>query len=227
MENQTLGSRIRTARKKAGLTQAEVGRVFDISREAVSLWENDTNAPTADKLGRIALETHVNSEWLISGRGEMEGQAPSMVSMPFDVEAAASETKDLGQIPVIGMGAGGSDGHYEWNGEEIDRVDRPEFLAGVAGAYALYVSGTSMVPRYEDGELLFVNPGRSIVPESYVVVQFHRQAGEEGTPCVWIKQFVKRGQKETVFRQLNPPKELKIPTKQIVAVHRVVGTRER
>jgi phage repressor protein C with HTH and peptisase S24 domain len=142
--------------------------------------------------------------------------------MPAGSEAA----RNLGQIPVIGIGAGGPDGHYEWNGEEVDRVDRPPLLANAVGAYAIHVTGTSMIPRYEEGELLFIHPGRPIVPGCYVVVQFHIDDAE-GSPRVWVKQFLKRTPKETTFKQLNPAKELKIPTERIVAVHRIVGTNER
>lgn len=221
MKNQTLGARIRTARKAAGLTQVEIGGLFGISREAVSLWENDTNAPTADKLGRIAAETHVSSEWLISGRGRMEGAPPPMASMP--IEAQPGERH---MIPVLGMGAGGPDGIFEWNGEEIDRVERPEFLIGVSEAYALQVAGASMAPRYNDGELLFVNPTKAIHPGCFTVVQFYTDEGESA-PRVLVKQFVGRAPIQSTFRQFNPPQEIKIPTQQIAAVHRIVGTRER
>lgn len=221
MTNQTLGKRIKAARKKAGLTQAEVGSLFGISREAVSLWESGDNAPTADKLGRIASETHVSSEWLISGRGQMEGASPPMPSLPIDSQQGGHD-----MIPVLGMGAGGSDGLFEWNGEEIDRVERPEFLMGVPEAYALQVAGTSMAPRYNDGELLFINPTKAIHPGCFAVVQFHVDEGE-ATPRVWVKQFVGRAPKQSTFRQFNPPQEMKIPTQQIIAVHRIVGTRER
>lgn len=221
MKKQTLGERIRLARKTAGLTQAELGAIFSISREAVSLWENDTNAPTADKLGRIAAETHVSSDWLITGRGEMEGPQPSMASLPIDGLPLRP-----GTIPVLGMGAGGNDGEYEWNGEEIDRVDCPPMLDGVTEAYAIYVSGHSMSPRYNDGELLFVNPSKSIHPGCFVVVQFHKDEGG-GSPKVWVKQFVGRAPQQSTFRQYNPPAERKIPTQRIIAVHRIVGTGER
>lgn len=223
MTNQTLGSRIKTARTRAGLSQAALGKVFGISREAVSAWESDTNAPTADKLGRIAQETSVRAEWLITGTGEMDGEAPPPPSHPLDMAGQVQMT--LGEIPLMGTAEGGPDGLVEWNGEVVGTVARPPFLAGAKGAYGVYVTGQSMEKRYFAGELVYVHPGRPILPGVFVVVQFYKDnAG--GTPCAWVKQFVSRNDKTTVFRQFNPEKELKIPTQTILSVHRIVGTGE-
>jgi phage repressor protein C with HTH and peptisase S24 domain len=222
MEKGHLGMRIRKAREMAGLTQPELAKVFNISREAVSLWEKGTNQPTGDKIARIAAETQVSVEWLLTGQGERAGSAPAMVSLPFGAERA----KDLGLIPVMGIGAAGTDGLCEWNGDIIDRVPRPPFLIDAVGAYAIYVLGTSMIPRYNDGEMAFVHPGRPITPGCYVVVQFYEDEGG-GTPKVWIKQFLSRATRNTSLHQYNPPKDLKIPTQKILAVHRIVGTGER
>jgi len=222
MSNQTLGSRIKSARTGAGLTQAELGRIFSISREAVSQWESDDNQPTPDKIERIAKETHVSAGWLLTGQGERAGSAPPMPTLPA---GAASTQFMMGDIPIMGTAEGGPDGLVEWNGEVVAYIDRPPFLKGVVGGYALYVRGTSMQPRYNDGELVYVHPNLPITGASFVVVQFDPD-GNGGTPCAWIKQFVRRQNTETTFRQFNPEKVLKIPTSRIVAVHRIVGSRE-
>lgn len=43
-----------TARKKAGLTQEDVGRAFNISSAAVCQWENGKTVPDARRLPQIA-----------------------------------------------------------------------------------------------------------------------------------------------------------------------------
>lgn len=223
-----LHERIRIARTKAGLKQQEVANLFTISRNAVSLWETSKekggNAPTADKLGIIARETQVRAEWLISGTGPMDGDAPNTMLEPVD-SSGRSTMQSTGSIPVMGTAEGGPDGLMEWNGEEIDRKPRPPFLADAKGAYALYVTGTSMEPRYHASEMIYVHPGKPIVPGAYVVVQFHKDEGG-GMPYVWVKQFVERASKITTFLQFNPRKELKLPTKSILAIHRIVGSGE-
>lgn len=63
----TLADRIKYARTFAGLTQREIGDALKVTRNAVSLWENGTNAPTADKVGDFAKLTGVSAEWLLVG----------------------------------------------------------------------------------------------------------------------------------------------------------------
>ena len=65
-------------------------------------------------------------------------------------------------LPVLGAVKGGSEGFYFNEGEAKEYLVRPPILAGVATAFALYVEGDSMEPRYFAGELLYVNPNRPI-----------------------------------------------------------------
>lgn len=54
----TLGEQIKAQRKKAGLTQEKMAEKLGVSRQAVTKWEADQAAPSADKL--IALATVFN-----------------------------------------------------------------------------------------------------------------------------------------------------------------------
>lgn len=63
----TLADRMKYARTFAGLTQRDVGDALKVTRNAVSLWENGTNAPTADKLGEFAKMTGISVEWIMVG----------------------------------------------------------------------------------------------------------------------------------------------------------------
>jgi transcriptional regulator with XRE-family HTH domain len=48
-----LGKELRLARKKAGLTQEELAARASITREYVSMLENDRKSPTFDLLSRV------------------------------------------------------------------------------------------------------------------------------------------------------------------------------
>jgi phage repressor protein C with HTH and peptisase S24 domain len=126
------------------------------------------------------------------------------------------------KIPVKGTTEGGNDGHVEWNGETIDRVERPPFLAGAKDAYALYVRGESMSPRYEAGELVYVHPGRPVTAGSYCVVQVRVEGS--ATPGALVKQFVKRSATLLTLRQFNPAKVIEIADKRVISIHRIVGS---
>ena len=84
------------------------------------------------------------------------------------------------------------------------------------GAYAIYMVGDSMEPRYEQGWLLHVNPFKPPTRGRDVVVYKKGQA-------MLIKQFVRGDADALVLRQLNPAEELDIPRDEIVECHLVVG----
>ena len=65
-------------------------------------------------------------------------------------------------LPVLGTARGGSDALMFNDGEVVERVTRPSLLAGATQAYAVYMTGESMEPRYHALELLYVNPARPI-----------------------------------------------------------------
>ena len=84
---------------------------------------------------------------------------PPGLSEPLPPRNAALGTPvRLGRIPLYGQAVGGSDGQFPLNGSLITEIAAPPSLAGVAGAYAVMVVGTSMEPRYFAGEAVFVNP---------------------------------------------------------------------
>jgi len=87
----------------------------------------------------------------------------------------------------------------------------------VRAAYAIYMVGDSMEPRYEQNWLLHVNPFKPPRRGRDVVVYKKGQA-------VLIKQFVGWEGDTLVLRQLNPPDTLRIPRSDVEECHLVVGT---
>ncbi len=57
----TTGQRIKAARKKAGMTQKELGEKLGLSFQSIAQWENDLRNPKYDTLQRIAAALGV--EW--------------------------------------------------------------------------------------------------------------------------------------------------------------------
>ncbi len=62
----TTGELIKAARKKAGMTQAQLAEKLGISYVGVSQWENDLRNPKLDTLQRIASALGVPVQDLIS-----------------------------------------------------------------------------------------------------------------------------------------------------------------
>jgi len=91
-------------------------------------------------------------------------------------------------IPVYGHALGGKDGGFILSGNQVSEVPVPPNLANVPDAYALYVVGESMEPRYFAGEIVFVNPRLPVCRGAFVVAQISK--GDEEQPHAYVKWFV-------------------------------------
>jgi len=69
----TMGERIRTLRKARGWSQDDLAVKLDLSRGAISSWEDDRNKPTVDKLEKLADLFNVSMDYL-AGRTEKDGK---------------------------------------------------------------------------------------------------------------------------------------------------------
>ena len=123
-------------------------------------------------------------------------------------------------IPVYGQAIGGEHGEFVLNGNRIADILAPPSLRGVKGAYAVYVAGDSMEPRYYAGEAAYVNPGLPVRKGDFVVAQIAAEEGE--TPLAFVKRFVSKDAKRLRLEQFNPAEILEFPSDRVVSVHRIV-----
>lgn len=119
-------------------------------------------------------------------------------------------------IPILGNANGSKEAVMLNFSDPIGKVKRYSSQENVKGAFALYARGTSMYPRYKGGELVFLVPNREVTIGNDCVVELNN--GE-----AYLKEFVKRTDKEIICRQFNPAKEWKRPLSEIKAIHAVVG----
>lgn len=132
-------------------------------------------------------------------------------------------TRLQGTIPVYGHAMGGKDGQFVLNGNKVADVVAPPSLAGVPEAYAVYVVGDSMAPRYFAGETVFVNPRLPVRKDDFVVAQIAAGGAPEGdAPLAYVKRFVSMDANSLKLAQYNPPKTLKFPRDRVVSVHRII-----
>lgn len=130
------------------------------------------------------------------------------------------------QIPVYGVAVGGSDGRMKFNGERLDMVGCPPELKNAANAYAVYVTGDSMVPSFKPGQLAWVNPNLAARIGDDVIVQL-RSSDEADAPEGFIKELVKRTPSKLIVKQYNPEMEIAFEVSEVLSVHVVVFASRR
>jgi phage repressor protein C with HTH and peptisase S24 domain len=119
-------------------------------------------------------------------------------------------------MPIRSAARGGNDQQMFLQDGPIGYTPRPANLAGVRDAYAIYMVGDSMEPRYVQGWLLHVNPFKPAIRGRDVVVYKKDQA-------VLIKTFVGWNDDILTLHQLNPDETLRISRDEVVECHLVVG----
>jgi len=207
----TIGDRVKERRTALGLSQPQLAkRVGGISYQAIQQLER---GGTSRHLVSIARALGVTAEWLQDGHG------------PAPAKPLAARGREPERLKVLGMAECGPDGWSLWNGDVIDMIERPASLNGVASAYAVYVVGASMEPRYHPGEVVHIHPGRPIDIGAYVLVQRRPRAAGEA-PLAVIKRLARRSGAKITLEQFNPPKLFDIKAGDIVSIHRVVGSGE-
>lgn len=133
--------------------------------------------------------------------------------------------RDLPRLKVMGMVETGPDGWSLFNGEVIDTIPRPAQLAGAKDAYAVYIVGTSMEPRYFAGEAVLVHPGKPITVGAFVLVQLKPKADGDA-PRAILKRLARRSGSKVVLEQYAPAKTFDLKADDILSMHRVVGSLE-
>lgn len=106
--------------------------------------------------------------------------------------------------------------------EVLDHLQRPLSLADDREGYALTVIGTSMVPRFKPRERVGVSPRAQIDIGDDVIVQL-RGENSNRVRRVLIKELLRRGSDHVILGQYNPPRELRIEKRDILAMHKVRG----
>ena len=121
-------------------------------------------------------------------------------------------------VPLIGMAQAGAHGYFDDAGFPVgvgwDEIGFPELSD--EHAYALEVSGDSMLPVYRDGDHILVSPAASLRRGDRVVVK--TLAGE-----VMAKQLGRMTAQRVELKSLNPAYEDRSFARSEVAfIHRIV-----
>lgn len=87
----TLGEKIRTLRKNAQLSQEALAEQLDVSRQAVSKWENDNGLPETEKLIKMAKLFHVSLDTFINDAEDIAPAASAASAEDEQLSLAAAE----------------------------------------------------------------------------------------------------------------------------------------
>ncbi len=220
-----LHRRIRGRMDELGLTEEKASLRAGLDKTYMrKFFERPGSAPRHDTLAKIAraLEMPV-SALLDLPPAEEPPPAFDARPAPVDMPQPAHLPND---VPVKGTAAGSHlRGAFQLEVDTIvDWVRRPPALSGARHAYALFVEGSSMEPRYLPGDLVFVHPDRPPRPGDTVVVQ--AQAGPHAPLEATIGYLRRRTERAVIIAKINPAAEVELKAETVKAIHKVLSTNE-
>lgn len=225
----TLAKRLSHAMHQARLNQPGLARAASTPEQPVTQQtvHNLATGQTGSSkhLPAIAEALGVSLEWLTRGEHALKAGGGQTAASGGEAHMHIGRAVPFEHLRVLGMAECGPDGWSLWNGDVIDSIPRPPAVMGAPAAYAVYIVGDSMEPRYYAGELVFIHPGKPVTIGAFVLVQM-RPEHDGDAPKAVVKRLIKRTGNKTVLEQFNPPKKFDIRNDDIVSIHRVVGSGE-
>lgn len=82
----SLGERIVELRTQCGLSQYQLAKEMEVSRQAVSKWETDQSSPDSMKMIRLAELLETDIEYLTTGRRSFSRRPPVVINTVETVE---------------------------------------------------------------------------------------------------------------------------------------------
>lgn len=233
--SERIDRRLKAVGKSADAASNEAGKPDAIRnlRRAVKSGGQGRSGITTSTLQALAGVLRTTELWLLREEGpestENIGDTATTIHPsgpePSEVEVERHGWPQTGprDLEVRGITIGGDDGAFYF-GDVIDHVKRPPGIRNATNVSALNVGGDSMSPRFEPGELIYIQ-GREPAPGDYVVVELHPE-NEGDAPKSYLKRLVKSTGRRICCEQFNPKKPIEFDRAEVQRIWRVLTLRE-
>lgn len=161
--------RLRARIRQLGMNVAELAREAGVNRSFVyDILRGRSQVPNLDKLTRIAAVVKVDLEWLLSGKGRVEGDDPITDDYHNDFVAIQYASAR----PSMGGGAIAEDEDRTGRDFHFRRAwIRDSLKAAPSLLRVMTVQGDSMTPTLNDGDVILVDMNqRNPIPPGVFVL---------------------------------------------------------
>jgi len=165
----TLAERLRARARQLGMNAREVAEQARVNRSFVyDIMRGRSEHPNLEKLDKVARAIKVDRDWLLKGKGKVEGDEPEMAEVDAFVAIPSVEiTASMGGGQIVSDEI--EDGEpYHFKNSWITRRLR----ADPANLRIMHVEGDSMMPTLQDGDVVLVDLARSLPTPPGIFVLF-------------------------------------------------------
>jgi SOS-response transcriptional repressor LexA len=179
-----ISDRISAKRRELSLSQVALAQKIGVSGVSVGKWESGLNQPKGRYLKELAAALGVSVDWLLTGKeGGSVAQTNELTAFS-NVEPAVIPPGF--RVPIISYVQAG---HWREMCEQASTFDGNVEYVTVSvetgsRAFGLWICGKSMLPLFNEGDLIIVDPDEAPRPGDYVVA--------------------KNGSKEATFKKYRP-----------------------
>lgn len=164
---------LRKLRRERKLTQIELGNLLNVSNGTIAMWETDKRQPDIATLKRIAEYFNVSVDYLM-------GREPDKNVRGVQLNRSVVKVPVFGTIPA-GVPIDMVEDSYIEDEEEIPA----DWLRGGNEYFALRVRGESMMPKFENGDILILKKTDDCENGAYCAVSINH------TECTFKKVLKK------------------------------------
>jgi len=165
----TLAERLRARARQLGMNAREVAEQARVNRSFVyDIMRGRSEHPNREKLDKVARAIKVDRDWLLKGKGQVEGDEPEMEEADGFIAVPSVEiTASMGGGQILSDEV--EDGEpYHFKNSWITRRLR----ADPANLRIMHVEGDSMMPTLHDGDVVLVDLARALPTPPGIFVLF-------------------------------------------------------
>lgn len=209
--------------RRAGKRQVDLAKHLGVSESKMTKMIHSSRLLRAEEERKIR-DFLVTAD-LRPSNGYAKMHTLSTVREPSQQLTVPLRTEMSEDVPVLGTALGGTEGgEFTMQGDSGLRVRRPPRLNGREDIFALFVSGTSMEPRFQSGDLIFLEKKRPPQVNDYVVIELHPDEG--GVQAAYIKRLLGMTPTKLKLEQYNPAGVIEIDREKVLQVIRVMTTHD-
>jgi len=232
MGNDTIGAKLRRLQERSGRSYEEIARAAgyagksSVQRYFEPTFDGDLRPDVWRKLAKGFEGSPVDPAEIIavSGISALSNATPVVFNGP-------GRQKGPQDLPIYGSALGADldfsgtavEQTHLNTGDVVQYISRPSAVANRPDVYGVYIQGSSMAPRYQEGELAVVETRTPPRVGDDVVVYLCNglDDGEEISACL-IKRLVRRSGSYIELEQFQPHTTFRIESNTIKKVHRVI-----
>lgn len=210
------GALIAAKRKERGWSQRKLAEAVGIEQQSLQPIERGKTLQSKH-LAKIAAVLDIPLATLDPALADIPDARPII---------PGAELVGARDFKIFASAEGGS-GQLIVTTDPVDFLPRPSPVQHVKDAYGLYISGESMFPEFEAGDIAIVNPRLPMVGDVTAVLYAERHGEARAT----IKRVRRWTADQWFLRQWNPPEGMKqdftVSRKEWTICHRTVGKYSR